>query len=381
MIWKYQLSELNWGQEEREAVAAVMQSAWITAGDETKSFEEEFVAEMRWVDREATAVSSCTAAIHLALLDIGIVPGDEVIVPALTFVSCWNVVKQLGATPVFADCDRATGNVLIENLRHLITSRTKAVIIVHFAGEPVIGTPAIAKYLSDMGVPLVEDVAHAPGASIHGHCVGGFGDYGCFSFFSNKNIAVGEGGMVVASPERTARLATLRSHGMTASTITRFQGRAFSYDVKTPGLNYRTDEMRSAIGRVQLAKMQVSNQKRVQLLRRYKHRLSGLNVRVLGDSDLDGITSVAHIAACLLPDEVSRVALNSRLKEMGIQSSYHYPAPWSFSAYAGAVSGSSLPGVAAITESELTLPLHPKLQVEDVDEICDAVGRAFNELC
>ena len=379
MNWRYQLSELNWGKDELTSVMNIMEGGWVTAGEETQRFEAEFISAMGWANRRAVAVSSCTAAIHLALMDIGVGPGDEVIVPALTFVSCWNVVRQLGATAIYMDCDPHTGNINVDDIQKLVTPRTKAAIVVHFAGEPVSGTPNLANFLSSIGVALIEDVAHAPGASVNGHAVGGFGDYGCFSFFSNKNLAIGEGGMIVTTPERAIRLSNLRSHGMTASTHTRFTGRAFSYDVQMPGLNYRTDEIRSAIGRVQLAKLDGSNRKRLQLLKRYKHRLSEIGIEVLGASERSGQMSVAHICACLLPEGIDRNTINALLKLEGIQSSYHYPAPWSFSAYLSLINPKNFPGVSEVTSRELTLPLHPKLNSDDVDIICQVVEGFINE--
>ena len=259
-MWKTQLFELNFDEKEVEAVASTVRSGWLTMGERTENFENEFSAFLGG-NVECTAVSSCTAALHMALLALGVHEGDEVVIPALTFVADANVCRLVGAIPRVADSVSLDDwNMSLASVRQSVTSKTKAVIVVHFAGYPCNDIEAIAAFCQERGIGLIEDVAHAPGAEIYGRSCGVFGDISCFSFFSNKNLSVGEGGMLAARSEAlNQRLRNLRSHGMTTLTLDRHKGRARTYDVTEPGLNYRMDEMRSAIGSVRLKKLRQGN--------------------------------------------------------------------------------------------------------------------------
>ena len=231
-MWKVQLFKLNYDKRESQAVNDVVDSGWITMGEKTKEFESEFSTYHDGV--HCTAVSSATAALHMSLLALGVGAGDEVIIPALTFVADINVVRMVGATPVLADCESYEDwNISAKTIEKVITPKTKAVIVVHFAGYPC-QMDEIVTLCKEKDIALIEDCAHAPGARYKGKSVGTFGEYGCFSFFTNKNLSVGEGGMLTtkdASLDQQAKY--FRSHGMTALTLDRHKGRAITYDCGT----------------------------------------------------------------------------------------------------------------------------------------------------
>ena len=332
-MWKVQLFELNYDERESKAVADVLNSGWITMGERTQAFERLF-RDFLGQGTMATAVSNGTAALHMALLALVVGTGDEVIVPALTFVADINTVRLVGASPVLADCTSLDDwNIDPDDIARKITPKTKAVMIVHYAGYPCDMT-AIESLCRERNLYLIEDAAHAVGAEYRGRKCGTFGDIACFSFFTNKNLSVGEGGMYVTRSEDLDRKGRyLRSHGMTTLTLDRHAGRAITYDVVQPGLNYRMDEMRAALGIVQLEKLPEANAKRKALTERYVELLSGLSGLSIPFRNTDDILPAYHIFPILLDADIDRVALINSLRDEGIQSSIHYPAFQEFSAY------------------------------------------------
>jgi dTDP-4-amino-4,6-dideoxygalactose transaminase len=375
-MWKIQLFKLNFDEREAQAAYDTVASGWLTMGERTTAFESAF-GTMLGGGTHCIAVANCTAALHMALLALEVGPGDEVIIPALTFVANANTVAMVGATPVLADCDSLDDwNVSAATIEAKITPRTKVVMVVHYAGYPC-DMPAISRLCRERGIRLIEDVAHAPGASIAGKSCGTWGDIGCFSFFSNKNLSIGEGGLVSTSSENLLqRLRHLRSHGMNALTLDRHKGRTISYDVMSPGLNYRMDEIRSAIGLVQLEKLKAANERRGELTAAYRERLAYTRVSIPFSSPPEGSRSVYHILPSLLPVHADRKVVIEELKAKGIQSSIHYPAFWGFTAFQSWFSPADAPIVADICERELTLPLYPTMSEDDVGAVCDAVSKA-----
>ena len=373
-MWKVQLFQLNYNQKEPQVVKDVVDSGWITMGERTKKFEESF-SEMIGEGVHSVALSSATAALHISLLALGIKEGDEVIIPALTFVADINVVRMVGATPVLADCsDFNDWNMSAETIAKQITKKTKAVIIVHFAGYPC-QMDEIVELCNDKGISLIEDVAHAPDAKYKGRNCGSFGEYGCFSFFTNKNLSIGEGGMLVTKDENLSQQARyFRSHGMTSLTLERHKGRAISYDVAQSGLNYRIDEMRSALGLIQLEKLKDANEQRKRLVERYIDRLKDNRKISIPFLDLPNIESVYHIFPILLDVEIDRVWLIGKLKEDGIQSSIHYPAFRDFTAFKD-IGLNSAPIAEEIATRELTLPLYPTMSFDEVDLVCGSLNK------
>lgn len=375
-MWKVQLFELNYDSRETQAATEVIESRWITMGERTRAFETEF-STMLGGDVSCAAVSSCTAALHLALLSCGIGADDEVIIPALTFVADINVVEMVGATAVLADCDsEANWNVSAATVSRCITDKTKAVIIVHFAGYPC-DMDEIVSLCQKRGIHLIEDVAHAPGAVYKGRACGTFGDFGCFSFFTNKNLSIGEGGMLsTSSKELDQKARYYRAHGMTSLTLDRFKGRAISYDVVQPGLNYRIDEIRSAIGRVQLDKLMEGNLQRKAIVARYINSLKeqkGLKIPFL---DLSGCEPSYHIFIVLLDKDIDRAEVIHTMKEKGVQTSIHYPSFRQFSAYQDRAYAPT-PVADAVSERVLTLPLYPTMTFQQVDWVVNALEKAL----
>ncbi len=376
-MWRIPLADINLGADEEAAVLAVLRRGWLTMGQVTSEFEAAF-AELTGV-AHAIAVTNCTAALHLAGLALGWSEGDEVIVPSLTFVATANAVRYTGATPVFADvCGEDDFSLDPASVAARITPRTRAITVVHYAGFAV-DMPAIMALAEQHGLAVVEDVAHAPGGSLDGRPLGSWGDIGCFSFFSNKNMTTGEGGMLTTDDDGIAeQLRLLRSHGMTTLTWDRHRGHAFSYDVVLPGYNMRMDEMRAALGLVQLGKLGSNNARRHELDRLYVEKLER-DVPQLGvPYAIYRGHSAHHIRPVLLPEGVDRRRFMEAMKVQGVQTSIHYPPVHQFSAYA--IEGEaavSLPHTEMIGRREVTLPLYPGMADDDVVTVVEAAGHSL----
>ena len=380
MTWKIPLADLEYGSEEEEAVRAVLRRGWLTMGQETEQLEAEF-AEFVGAGH-AVAVTNGTAALHLAGLALGWGPGDEVIVPSLTFVATANTVGYSGATPVFAD---VTGehdlSIDPDDVAARITPRTRAISVVHYGGYAC-DMHRLLQLADEHGLDVVEDAAHAPGASLDGRALGTWGDVGCFSFFSNKNMATGEGGMLVTDDDALAeRLRLLRSHGMTTLTWDRHQGHAFSYDVRAQGYNYRIDEVRAALGRVQLEKLSENNERRRALNGIYADALTEFVPELTIPYRQHRGRSSCHIRPVLLPAGVDRTRFMAAMKDRGIQTSIHYPPIHQFSHYRDGRDGQllSLPLTEEIARREVTLPLFAGLDSEDVITVVRAARAALVE--
>jgi dTDP-4-amino-4,6-dideoxygalactose transaminase len=376
-MWKIPLSDLTFGPEEEEAARRVIASGWLTMGERTADFERR-LGEALGTPR-VLAVTNCTAALHLAYAALGIGPGDEVICPSLTFVATANAALLTGATVVLADIvgEHDLG-IDPDDVARKITPRTRAIAVVHYAGYPC-DMDAIRALAAERGVAIVEDAAHAPLGRWRGQALGTLGDAGCFSFFSNKNLAVGEGGAVTARDDALlARMRLLRSHGMTTLTLDRHKGHAFTYDVTAAGMNYRIDEIRSAIGLVQLARLADGNRRRRELAARYHEALAtlpGVTVPYRGFSKRGVGESAHHIMPVLLPEGAPREAVMERMKAQGIQTSVHYPPIHRFTHHGASdrVRREGLARTDAIAPRELTLPIHPRMRDADVDAVCDAL--------
>ena len=376
MNWKVQLFELNYDETEARAVEEVVRGGWLAMGEKTRAFEERFAA-LLGPGCQAIAVSSGTAALHMALLALGVGPGDEVILPGLTFIADANVVRMVGARPVLADCASFDDwNIDPADVERKITARTRALIAVHYAGYPC-DMEALEAVCAARRVAIIEDAAHAIGATYKGRPCGAFGEVGCFSFFANKNLSVGEGGMYVSRSEELARRGRhLRSHGMSTLTLDRHQGRAISYDVLAPGLNYRIDEIRAALGLVQLDRLKQANAARMKLTLRYRELLAGaagLRVPFLGLEDRE---PSYHIFPVLLGEKLDRTRTIQALRERGIQTSIHYPAIQQFTAYKSLELGAT-PIANAISERELTLPLFPTMSADQVELVVRSLKEAL----
>lgn len=379
-MWKVPLFDLNFDEKETNAVISVLESKWLTSGQQTAEFEKKF-AEYLGGDVQCCAVSSCTAALHMSLLATGIGEGDEVIVSGLSFVAAVNVISIVKAKPVLADSKSFDDwNVNPLDIEKKITSKTKAIIIVHYAGYPC-DMDEIISISKKHNLILIEDVAHAVGAEYKGKKCGTFGDISCFSFFSNKNLSTGEGGMFVTRNEKISNEARLlRSHGMTSMTVERHEGKIISYDVIKPGLNYRIDEIRSAIGLVQLNKLDESNLRRKIFVKKYCEELSGIKDLIIPWKNCHSeMISSYHIFPILLPKYINREEVVKKLNEKRIQTSIHYPSINRFQYYSK-MKLTKLPVVDEISERVLTLPLYSEMTFDQVSLVCKELSSVITSI-
>jgi dTDP-4-amino-4,6-dideoxygalactose transaminase len=365
--WEIRLAEADVGDDEIAAVADVIRSKWLAMGPVTERFERAF-AEKLGV-RYAFAVSSGTAALHLANLALGIGGGDEVVCPALTFVASANASAICGATVRFADVVSVTDlTVDPMDMESKVGARTRALTVVHYGGfschmDEILGIAA------RHGLSLIEDCAHAPFAAYRSkdgtrRSLGTIGDVGCFSFYANKNLTTGEGGMVTTNREDLAtRIRLLRSHGMTSQAFERFQRHACGYDVASFGLNYRADDIRAAIGLVQLSKIDSIIEKHRRAFQWYRDELVGSTNVIVPFADRDLGESSCHIMSVAVRRSLDRIKM--KLAEAGVETSRHYTPIPEFTAY-GKGAGSRLPEIRNL----LTLPLSPFISRKQVRFIC-----------
>jgi dTDP-4-amino-4,6-dideoxygalactose transaminase len=377
-MWKIPLADLRLHADDHAAVLEVLAANWLTMGPKTQEFEQAFG---RGLDPDhpphCFAVANCTVGLHMAFAALGLGPGDEVIVPSLTFVATANAVLYTGATVVLADVTSPHDlTISVDDVLAKITPRTRCVVPVHYAGQPC-DMVRLKRECDLRGISIVEDVAHAPLADAvvdedgPAQALGTIGRLGCFSFFSNKNMTTGEGGMVVTRDAALAdQLRLLRSHGMTTLTLERHRGHAYTYDVVAPGFNYRIDEMRAALGLSQLGRLAENNRRRGEVVEMYQQRLGAIAGLVLPFAQrLPQGRTAAHILPVLLPAGVVRQQVQEKMKEAGIQTSVHYPPIHTFTHHRDSplVRGNLLPITDAVAPRLLTLPLYPELSESDVD--------------
>ncbi|MBI5648854.1 MAG: DegT/DnrJ/EryC1/StrS family aminotransferase [Chloroflexi bacterium] len=375
MNWRVPLADLNYALDEEQAIRDVLWSRWLTMGAITQRFEHEFAAFLGV--KHALAVSNATVALHLALLALDIGPGDEVIAPALTFVATTNAVLYTGAEVRFADiCGAHDLNIAPAEIEKQITPRTRAIIVVHYGGYPC-QMECIAEIASRHKLAIIEDAAHAPDASLDGTVLGTWGVAGCFSFFGNKNLSTGEGGMLITNRDDIAdRVRLLRSHGMTTLTWDRHQGHASTYDVTDLGYNYRIDELRSALGRAQLGKLRAGNMRRQAITEKYWERLSDTALEFPFRNAL-GI-SAHHLFPILLPEGCDRARFMDALRAEEIQTSIHYPPIHLFTYYRNRYPAVLLPITEALAARQVTLPLYPTMSDAQIELVIAATRNALN---
>ena len=368
--WRVPLADVPVGDDLVEDVLGVVRSGWWSMGPRVEEFEQAF-AEFTGASH-AIAVANGTAALHLALLGAGCGPEDEVVVPSLNFVAAANAIVHTGAAPVFCDIAGPDDlNLDPADVEAALSERTRAILVLHYGGHPC-DMDAVLELAERRGLVVIEDAAHAPGATFRGRACGTLGAIGCFSFFSNKNLPVGEGGIIVTNDdELAAQLRLLRSHGMTTLTWDRHRGHASSYDVVLPGFNYRLDEIRAVVGLAQLRRLPEENAARAEVVARYRDRLHGTRGLTMPFAPVEGLKPSHHLAVVVLPECAERDAIRSSLEELGIQTSVHYPPIHGFTAYHG--SRRALPGTDALAERLLTLPLYGGLADEQVEAVIEGL--------
>ncbi len=376
MEYKIPLFKLNFGEEEIEAVTETIRSKWISTGPKCEELEKQFV-DMFNV-KYAVSLSNCTDALHIACILCDIMVGDEVICPSLTFAASVNCIKYVGATPVFSDIVSPEHiNIDPVDIEKKITSKTKAIIVVHMAGFPA-KMDEIMAIARKYNLKVIEDACHGPLSEYKGKKLGTIGDVGCFSFFSNKNISTGEGGMLITNNEEMAKKARLlRSHGMTTMSFQRASGHATKYDIVELGYNFRMDDIRASIGVVQLNKLQHDLEKRIEVRRRYIDQFSKVKGIVVPFAENDEFVS-NYIMPIVLSN--SKAALRDSIREKmhaaGIQTSVHYPAIHRFSIYEEYCA--DLPQTDYVTDNEITLPMYSSLTIEEIDLIVETLDKSIN---
>lgn len=374
--WVVPLSDVEIDDEMEAALVEAFRSGWWSMGPRVAAFEEAFASFVGATS--AIAVANGTAALHLALLASGCGPGDEVVLPSLNFVAAANTIRHTGATPVFVDIESESDlNLSIGDLEAAITSRTRAIVALHYGGAPA-RMDAILELARTHGLVVVEDAAHAPGAEWQGRRCGSIGKVGCFSFFSNKNLPMGEGGMIVTSDEEIARrIRLLRSHGMTTLTWDRHRGHAHSYDVVDEGFNVRMDELRAAIGLVQLGRLSERNARRGEIVERYRDAFAGSDAVSLPAPTRAGDRSAHHLAVVVLREGIPRDDVRTALASRGIQTSMHYPPIHQFSHYRAAGAVRPLPVTESVAGRLITLPLYPTMTDDQIIAVVDALQEAL----
>ncbi|WP_445497618.1 UDP-4-amino-4-deoxy-L-arabinose aminotransferase [Photorhabdus sp. SF281] len=367
------------GDEEIQAVEKVLRSGWITTGPQNHQLEQDFCRMFGC--KHAVALASATAGMHLTLMALGIGPGDEVITPSLTWVSTINMICLLGAEPIMIDVDRNTLMVEAETVKKAITSRTKAIIPVHYAGAPC-DLDALRVIAQDAGIPLIEDAAHAIGARYKNEWVGEHGT-AIFSFHAIKNVTCAEGGLIVTDNNELAeRVRCLKFHGLGVDAFDRqIQGRKPQAEVVEPGYKYNLSDIHAAIAVVQLSKLESMNARRRQIVGRYSAALKNLPLQMLGVPDYEHLH--AHHLFMVRVNKaicgIDRDTLMERLKEKNIGTGLHFRAGHTQKYYRERYPQLLLPESEWNSATLCSLPLFPDMSDDDVDCVIDTLQEIISE--
>jgi perosamine synthetase len=357
------------GEEEAAAVADVVRSGWVAQGPRVAEFEQAFAARMGAA--HGVAASSCTTALHLALILAGVGPGDEVVVPSLSFIATANVVRHAGATPVFADVDPATANVTAKTIEMALTSRSRAVIAVDQAGVPV----DLDEIRAAVDLPVIEDAACAVGSVYRGRPAGAAAEVAAWSFHPRKLLTTGEGGMLTTSDSQwAARARRLREHGMSVSAAERHAAKGVVLEeYLETGFNYRMTDIQAAIGLVQLSRLDAIVARRRELAARYQRVLAEVpGIVTVRDPDY-GETNYQSFWI-MLPEDfpVGRDDLLRRLAAAGISARRGIMAAHLEPAYAG--TAVELPVTEALTRRSLILPLFHEMTADEQDRVVTVIA-------
>src|SRR5215211_1848499 len=373
--WKVPLADVRVPEDDIRAVSEVYRSGWLSMGPETERFEQALALYVG--ANHALAVANGTAALHLICSTAGLGEGHEVVVPSLTFVATANAIAYTGARPVFADIAALDRPWLSSAATEpAVGPRTRAIMTMTYGGHPG-ETRELAQLAAARGLTLLEDAAHAIGARADGRHLGTFGSAGAFSFFSNKNLAVGEGGALVTDDDEVAaRARLLRSHGMTTLTWDRHRGHAAGYDVLALGFNYRIDEPRAALARRRLERIDVENARRSELDRRYRSLLADIEGVTPALPEAPGVRCAHHLFSVVLDEPIDREGFCSELARHGVQTSLHYPPVHRFAIYAE--DAPDLPVTDAFARRAVTLPLYAHMTEPQQDQVVEAVAGAVH---
>ncbi|NHW03465.1 DegT/DnrJ/EryC1/StrS family aminotransferase [Stutzerimonas degradans] len=372
------------GEEEIAEVVDSLRSGWVTTGPKAKRFEEQFAEFLGDSSCQAISVNSATSGLHLALEALGIGPGDEVIVPTYTFTATAEVVRYLGATPVFVDVDSATFNMTADSFVAAITDKTKAVMPVHFAGLAC-EMDAIIKVAKEHGIRIVEDAAHALPTRYKGKLIGTLdSDFTVFSFYANKTMTTGEGGMVVTrDAELAKRCRIMRLHGISRDAFDRYTSTkpAWFYEIVAPGFKYNMPDIAAAIGIHQLKRLPAFQVRRSEMAAYYNKAFSGLPL-LLPAFPASDCEHAWHLYPVRLEPEagVARDVFIQKMADEGIGCSVHF-IPLHLQPYwrdTYALTPEMFPNAHAAYEIEVSLPLYTKMTVADQERVICAVKKVLS---
>ena len=378
MAYNIPLFNLNFDECEAQAAYDTIKSGWISTGPKNAELEQMF--KDMWNVKYAVSMTNCTSALHVCCMVCGFGPGDEVICPSLTFAASCNCIRYVGATPVFADIIGPDDmNINPEDIEAKITPRTKGIVVVHMAGFPC-KMDEIMAIARKHNLKVIEDACHGPLSEYKGKKLGTIGDCAAFSFFSNKNISTGEGGMFITNNEEMEKAARLiRSHGMSTMSYQRAKGHATEYDITCLGYNFRMDDIRASIAIEQLRKLPGDLKRREVVRKRYIEQLSGIPRIAIPFADNKEFVSNYIMPIVLLNStRARRNQIREYIHAAGIQTSVHYPAVHHFSTYQEL--GAILPQTDYVTDNEITLPMYAALSDEQVDFICETIKKAVATL-
>lgn len=360
------------GKEEIKEVVDTLKSGWLTAGPKTMKFEKSLVKYIG--AKYAIAVNSCTAALHLSLVALKIGRGDEVITTPFTFASTANVIVHVGAKPVFVDIKRDTYNIDPEKIEGAITSKTKAIIPVHYAGQPC-DMKAIQEIAEGHNLHIIEDAAHAIGAEYENRKIGILSDATCFSFYATKNMTTGDGGAITTDNKELAdKIKILRLHGMSKDAWKRYSSKGnWYYEIERCGFKYNMMDMQAALGIQQLRKLDRFIEIRRKYAKIYTKELGEID-GVITPHEKSNIKHVYHLYPILL-ENYNRDKFIEKMKKANIGCSVHFISlhlhPFYKKAF-GFKKG-DFPNAEWVCAREVSLPLYPKMKVEDVRNVVKAV--------
>ncbi len=371
------------GDEEIAELIDTLKSGWLTTGPKVERFTNEFAA---YVDGNyAVPVSSATAGLHVALLALGVGPGDEVITSPMTFVATLNTIVHCGAVPVLADIDAATLNIRVEEIEKRIGPKTKAVIPVHYVGQAADLDPIVA-LAESRGIRVLEDAAHAVGSEYKGRKIGSFPTTSVFSFHPNKNMTTGEGGMIVTEDEAVFEKASLlKFHGMDRESWKRFaKAGSPRYDVTLPGFKYNMMDIQAALGLHQLKRLEGFLVERERLARRYDDALAGQVGLILPQRVPYSVRHAWHLYTPLVDIDrlsIGRDEFMAELKARNIGTGLHYTAAHEFSYYADRFGWrpEDFPEAHFVSERIVSLPLFPGLTDADQDDAVAAIREVLGK--
>jgi dTDP-4-amino-4,6-dideoxygalactose transaminase len=372
--WQVPLSAVRLTEADIEAANEVYRSGWLSMGPRTQKLERAF-AEYTGAGH-CLAVSSCTSALHLAMSGAGLGPGDEAVVPSITFIASANAVVYTGARPVFAEIAAVDRPWLsVESAERAITPETKAIVAVSYGGHPG-DIEGLRQLADESGVALIEDAAHGSGSWLGDRHLGTFGLAGAISFSAGKNLGVGEGGVLLTDSEELAERARLmRWHGITRSIWERHRASTETYEVAGLGFNYRIDDPRAALASSRLSRLEEDNGRRAAIASAYRDQLGDLG----GISPLAAPPENARVSnsmfAVIVDEGVDRDAFRDSLARRGIQTSVHFSPVHRFELYAA--SGADLPLSDAFAARTVSLPMFAEMEEGQQTQVIEAVREAL----